>query len=363
MSFTNSNAFQVGRAYDVLEGRNRIINGDCRIAQRGSVSVTSNSTNTYGGPDRYIGIITGAGGAFTQSQGTMTINGVARPCVTQTSNTIATNLSSTNFWSGISQYIEGFNAFDLAFSPISISFWFNATLTATYGVALRDGASSNSYVTTFNYTAGSPQKVIINIPQPTVALTIPDSTGPGMYINIAAINGGTYATGTFNAWQSGNFFAASTSAQWSQTVNAFVSVAELQLEQGSVASTFERRSAAHELMLCQRYYQSVSPGAINGMTYTSNGDTRCTVKLNGTMRVAPSVTVSSSSLNVVGFGTTVTTGVSNSFVNVALPINTIATSIDSVYINNTTTTNISSSGTIAIWSTSGSPTFFCSAEY
>lgn len=256
MSSTNSNAFNVGRVYDVLEGRNRIINGSFLIGQRGSVSVTATNTTTYGGPDRYAGIITtSAGGAFTQAQSSMTFGGITnRPSILQTVTTIATSIASGNYWSGVFQYIEGSNCYDLAFSPISISFWFQSNVSGLFSVSLRD-SSSQSYVTTFNYTAaGAPQKVIVNIPQPTVALTISNTNAAGLLLTIGSQNTGTFQTSTLNAWQSGNFLAASGTVAWSNTVSNYIAVSELQLEQGSVVSTFERRSYGHELMLCQRYY-------------------------------------------------------------------------------------------------------------
>jgi hypothetical protein len=260
MSSSNSNAFNIGRVYDALEGRNRIINGDCRIAQRGtSVSVTATGATTYGGPDRYAGVIsTSAGGAFTQSASNMSFGGITgRPSILQTVTTAATSIASGNYWYGIIQLIEGTNCFDIAFSPISISFWFQSNVTGTFSVSLRDSTPSQSYVTTFNYTtAGTPQKVIVNIPQPTVALTIPNTNAIGLFLAIGSQNTGTFQTSTLNAWQSGNFFTASGAVSWSNTINNYIEVTELQLEQGSVASTFEREPYSSLLNKCQRYFFS-----------------------------------------------------------------------------------------------------------
>lgn len=262
---TTSNAFNLGRAYDVLEGRNRIINGACTVAQRGSVTVTSGTGGPYGGPDRYA-LITAAGaaGSVTQSQSSFVYNGVTRNCVTQTVASPATNIATGNFWGGIQQFIEGVNCFDLAFSPISISFLFSSNVSGTFSVALRDSTPVQSYVTTFAYTAGSPQKIIVNIPQPTVALTIPSSTSAGLYVTIGAQNTGTYSASTLNAWQSGNFFASATSSPWSNTTNNFIAISELQLEQGSVASTFERENYSLTFSKCQRYYQLLGTQLVGG---------------------------------------------------------------------------------------------------
>src|SRR5271169_1155806 len=101
--------------------RNRIINGNCNVAQRPSFAYTS-GTAGYGGPDRYTAANIGAGGMFTQSQGTITYNGVMKNAVVQTVNTAIVSDTTTNYWSGIQQYVEGLNCYDLLGQPITISF-------------------------------------------------------------------------------------------------------------------------------------------------------------------------------------------------------------------------------------------------
>ncbi|WP_421020667.1 hypothetical protein, partial [Klebsiella pneumoniae] len=53
-----------------------------------------------------------------------------------------------------------------------------------------------------------------------------------------------------------------------------VYLAEMQVEEGDTATDFDRRPEALELLLCQRYYETVDVNRILGITYTANGDSR-----------------------------------------------------------------------------------------
>lgn len=81
-----------------------------------------------------------------------------------------------------------------------------------------------------------------------------------------------------------------------------VQLAEVQIEEGDTATDFDRRPEALELLLCQRYYETVDVNRILGITYTANGDTRACIPFKVRKRVAPRVTSPSAALNLVGFG-------------------------------------------------------------
>lgn len=235
-------------------GRNRIINGDCRVAQRGANGVYTNGVAGYGGPDRFLGNNAGAGGQFTQSQGTLVDGVVTKNCVTQTVNTVVSDLSTTKFWSGILQFIEGVNCYDLVGQPITISFLFKASVAGTYSVAVRDSTGAYSYISTFTVSSNVVTKVIVNVPAIPSGASIPNTSAIGMSVWIGAQNTGTYVTSTLNTWQNASYIVANTQTPWGSTSGATISVADLQLETGTVATPFERRSYEHEQLLCQRYY-------------------------------------------------------------------------------------------------------------
>lgn len=267
--------------------RNRIINGACLIDQRGS---TTTSSSGYGGVDRFTISMSGTGGSVTQSQSTFTFGGVTKPCVKALIATAFTSIASGNFYEGISQRIEALNVYDLIGQPIAVSFLFNTNVTGTFSVSLRDSSSGNSYVTTFSATANTPQRVTVLIPASS-SIVIPTTTGTGLTIDIGALNTGTFQTSTLNAWQSGNFISANTNTNWGSTANNFIEVAELQLEIGTVATPFERRSVATETALCQRYFWSISGqqvGIAVGQAI-STSQVLATLSTPVSMRAAPTV--------------------------------------------------------------------------
>lgn len=241
-----------------LPFRNRIINGACQVNQRGSL----NSSVGFGGPDRYWMQVNGAGGQFVQSQGSITYNGIVRSAVVQTVTTVVADLGTTKYWSGITQFIEGYNAYDLVGKPIAVSFIFQASIPGQYTVNIRDSADSLSYVATINVAAaGVPQKFTILIPPFPANAVIPNSNGRGIVIWIGTQNGAAYLAPAINTWLSGIYMTANGSVTWSGTVGAYIAMTELQLEAGPVATPFENRPFGLELQLCQRYFCKTFPYA------------------------------------------------------------------------------------------------------
>lgn len=288
-----SNAYSTGKIFDGYMGRNVIINGACNVAQRGSVAFGTGVTG-YGGPDRYLAANSGsAGGSFTQSTGTISFGGVTKNAVVQTVGTAVASLTTTNFWGGIIQVVEGFNAFPLLGQQVSVSFIFNTNVSGTYSLSLRDGSSSNSYVTTFTATANTPTKYTFLIPTLPTSLSVPNSASAGMYITVGALNNGTYQTGVLGSWISGNFIAAATT-NWGASISNFIAVTELQIEEGAIPTPFERESIATTLTKCQRYFLSASTvntadtfwfsgNVTSGSAYYSNLKFPVTMRTNSTV--------------------------------------------------------------------------------
>ena len=263
--------------------RNRIINAACDIAQRPPL-VCSVGVAGYGGPDRYTAQNISAGGQFTQSQGGMTLNGIARSAISQIVNTGTTAFTASNYWFGITQIIEGFNSYDLRGKPVALSFIFNTNLTGTYSVALRDGGSSQSYVTTFAAVLNTPLQVKILIPAIPLGASVPITNGAGLIVTVGFQNQGTLQTSTLNAWQAGNFLSSNTATIWAATAGNFIQITDLQLEEGTAVTPTERRSYAAEFAMCSRYYQRKTHNVttINALS---------TVHFMTSMRAAPTNTV------------------------------------------------------------------------
>jgi hypothetical protein len=203
---------------------------------------------------------------------TLTFDGLVKNTIRQTVDTITTAFTTTNYWFGLNQRIEGFNSYDLVGKPVAVSFIFNTNLTGTYSVALRSSDNGQSYVTSFSATANTPTKVVVTIPAIPANAVVPKSNGIGLSVAVGFLNQDTYQTATVDAWQVGNKISASGATIWSATVGNFIELTELQLEEGTVATPFERRPYGVELALCQRYYEKSFPIDItpaNGTTTTS----------------------------------------------------------------------------------------------
>jgi hypothetical protein len=274
-------------------GKNRIINGACNVAQRASL-VCSTGASGYGGPDRFnAGNGNSAAGQFTQSQGTITYGGLTLSAVVQTVNTPVASLSSTNWWTGIGQAIEGYNCFDLLGAPATLSFIFSTNVTGVFSVALGDYSGSNSFVSTFSATAGVPTKVVVPIASIPTTLTTPNSSAGGMWLRIGALNQGTFLTSTLNAWQSANVLQANTATNWGATAGNYIAATNIQLEAGTVATPFERRDYGDVMRQCQRYYQAYQDLFISGYGPAS-WSAWTDVPLPVVMRATPTVVVGGS---------------------------------------------------------------------
>lgn len=279
--------------------RNRVINGSCQIVNVATF-VAANNTNGYGGPEMFYAQNAGAGGQFTQSQGSVSFGGLTLKTVRQTVNTALTSLATGNYWFGIDQRVEGFNAFDLRGKPVALSFVFNTNVSGTYSVAVRDRDGTQSYVTTITAVANTPQQISIPLAAIPSAADVPNTNEIGLRINVGALNTGTFQTATLNQWQSGNFFSASGATNWGAAVDNFIELTNLQLEEGTVATPFIRRSYQQELALTQRYYEhsygiGVNPGSSvedNAAIGIATSTTRlsCFVSYKVIKRARPTIT-------------------------------------------------------------------------
>lgn len=291
----------------VVSGRNRIINGGCRVYQYAASVAVGSGTTAYGGPDRFCAINgNSAGGQFTQSKGTIVYGGVTYPAVVQTVNTAISSQTGTNYWGGITQRIEGNSCYDMLGQGAMLSFIFSTNVTGTYGVALSDGPSvSKTFLATFSATAGTPVKVTIPIASLPTSLNTSQNASLGLTLSIGALNAGTYSSATTGSWIAGQFVTASSATNWGATAANFISATQIKLESGTVATPWVPLPFVDELLQCQRYYWTSYDGVAAG-TATTVGALTLVVPVTGStgfaswefpvsMRAAPTLTFYSSS--------------------------------------------------------------------
>jgi hypothetical protein len=247
-------------------GRNRVMNGAFQVANRPTSAAIAGTANGYI-CDRWKFTNGGAGGTIAGSRNAAVgVNNVPTFWARTTCNAVVTNLGSAFYWAGPSHIIEQANCYELSSQPASLSFWFAASVGGKYYVSIRSGDNAFSYVAQFSYTAtaGTPQKMEINLPA--LPFTISQGTGAGLSILFCGLNNGSLAVtaANLNKWVSGNYItgpAGTGISAWGSSAGAWVQVAYVQLEQGLAATTFERIDYSEEIRRCQRYYEEV-PGTV-----------------------------------------------------------------------------------------------------
>ena len=250
-----------------LAGKNKIINGDFGIWQRGTSFSNPNGVYTA---DRWYCGYDGSGSTRTISQqtftaGTAPVAGYEGTYFLRIATTVA---GSGQTYANLYQPIEDVRAF--AGQTITLSFWAKAdssrTLTPTYGQSFGTGGSSAVYgsFSALNLTT-SWQRFSTTVTLPSISgKTI--GTNSQLQINL---------TFPLNAVSTIDFWG-------------------VQVEAGSVATPFTTATGTlqGELAACQRYYyrQSLANNTGVYMTYLGNATMSATLYFPTIMRVTPSAT-------------------------------------------------------------------------
>ena len=244
--------------------RNRIINGNMAVDQRNaaaSQTITAAAALAYT-VDRWYGYCTGANVTGQQ---------VAGATANQYRYQFTGAASVTAI--GFGQRIEALNCADLAGT------------TATLSVVL-----SNSLLTTVTWTAyyANTTNTFGSLASPTVT----------------SIATGTFTVTSTAATYSANIAipaAATTGIQILFTVGAQISgtwvIGNVQLEQGSVATPFERPLYSKQLADCQRYFQYFDFIALYGQATNAGTYVRQYITFPVQLRSNPTLTYSSITLN------------------------------------------------------------------
>jgi hypothetical protein len=241
--------------------RNRIINGDMRIDQRNAGAATANTINGYT-LDRWYVLQTTTGKLIAQQNaGSVTPPSGFTNYLGITSQSAYSIISSDVF--EIFQAIEGYNFADLGFGSasakaVTISFWVRSSLTGTFGGALKNSGGSRSYP--FSYTISSAntwEQKTITISGDTSGTWL-TTNGIGAYV-LFGLGVGSTESGTAGSWSGSNYSSATGATSVVGTNGATFYITGVQLEAGTVATPFERRSYGAELSLCQRYFETNYP--------------------------------------------------------------------------------------------------------
>lgn len=287
---------------------NLIINGDFRIAQRGTSFAAIANTNytvdrwNYGKAGDMVHAISQDTDVPTLAQSGITSQYSLKVDCT----TVDSSIAATDF-TAIRHYVEGYNIATYIGRNLTLSFWVKATKTGVYCVTLFNSGADRRFTSEYTVnTTNTWEKKSILIPLNYSGGTWDYTTGSGLKIWFMLACGSDYQTSIINTWQT-----SSTALATANQVNATDStdnnfwLANVKLEAGSVATKYEPRLFAEELQLCKRYYQksyelSVAPATdtLIGYIYVSHNtvDTAGVTDFSGIlwqseMRAAPNVTI------------------------------------------------------------------------
>ena len=256
--------------------RNKIINGNFDFWQRG----TSHNTIGYGSVDRwriYFNNTTQtiSQGVFTNGQTEVPGN----PKYYLSSSVVSSSGSSNQ--ASFSQFIEDVRTF--SGQTVTLSFWAKAD-------------SNLNMVSEFRQyfgTGGSPSTAVVSIGVTTYNLTTNWQKFTST-VSIPSISGKTIGTDSTHRLQL-NFFLDAGSDMDSRTnslghQSGTFDIAQVQLEEGTVATPFEHRPIGIELSLCQRYF-CITP-ATGVPVDSDNTSTYFATNVNwpGEMRAQPTLT-------------------------------------------------------------------------
>jgi hypothetical protein len=179
------------------------------------------------------------------------------------------------------QKVESLNSYGFRGKQVTLSFWIrfsSATATASAG-------SFGNFEASIGYnTSNTDSATATTTHDARSSLTIPNGSLPTTWTKYSVT--GTVPTNCNNLSALFSFIGlgntATNDAVWYE-------LAEVQLEEGSVATSFEQRPIGTELSLCERYFQRYTGGVGCGLTGIANSGTSLIMNfsLNMDMRIPP----------------------------------------------------------------------------
>jgi hypothetical protein len=275
--------------------RNKIINGNMVIAQRGTAAVTGSGTKQFA-IDRWM-VFNGTGTVTFQQSSTAPAGFSNSLLATVT----ATGSYGTTGYTQIGQFIEGYNVADLALGTASaktftVSFWCRSSVTGTYNITIQNGSQNRSYITTFTILSANTweYKTITITGDTTGSWAVDNTAGMTLWINLGV--GSNFDT-TANTWTAGSLYSTSAAVDFAANAGATFYLTGVQIEQSTQATPFEQRPYGVELQLCQRYYQRHDLGGSYFMIAAPVGSGNGLIQYSFPvpMRAAPTLTASSGS--------------------------------------------------------------------
>jgi hypothetical protein len=293
---TTESGYSLG-AGNASSFKNRIINGNMDINQR---SFSGNAVEFGYTLDRWITFI-GTSATWSVSQNTNSVTPPSGFTDYLGVTSLASTTPATNARNLLCQMIEGYNIADWAWGyasakPVTLSFWVRSSLTGTFGASI---CSTDQVVSaTFSYTinaANTWEYKTITVQGPTTgAVNWNTTNGRGLWLFFDMGTGSDFALDT--TWGSAaKYTIGGSRTNVIGTNGATWYLTGVQLEVGTVATSFDYRPYGTELALCQRYCFVITYDANNPILFTGYWGTANALEgfqyFPVTMRTIPSLTV------------------------------------------------------------------------
>ena len=255
--------------------RNVIINGDMRIAQRGTSKASITTANYYTCDRWYTEIL--MAGTWTQTQSSDAPAGFGKSLRMQCT-AVAAPSPPFPILAYIQTRLEGqdlqrFAKGTASAKSFSLSFWVKAFQTGTYICELYD--TDNIRQCSKSYTVNTSETweyKTVTFPSDTTGVFNNDN-GLSLYVNFWLAAGSMFSSGTLNtSWGAvvqANEAVGQTNV--ASSTNNYFQITGVQLEAGAVATPFEFENIGTTIAKCQRYYEKSYSIDVNPATANTGG--------------------------------------------------------------------------------------------
>jgi hypothetical protein len=263
--------------------RNRIINGNFDFWQRG----TSFTASDYGADRWFHGRV---GTTHTATRQAFTLGQTAVPGEpTYFCRTVVSSVAGAGNYAVLIQPIEDVRTF--AGQQVTLSFWAKADATKNIAVNMVQVFGTGGSPSANVGISGTKVSIGTTFQKVTVTATLPSISGK----TLGTDNNSRLAV--YIWFDAGSTWNGDTDTLGQQS--GTFEIAQVQLEPGTVATPFERRSYGQELVLCQRYFETIDAGGTRPSGLAFNTSNRTVSETPGsvvlykvTKRTAPTITSS-----------------------------------------------------------------------
>ena len=316
--------------------KNAIINGNMDVWQRGTGTTTVIDTTILA--DRWKNFLSLSGGGITSVAQSTDVPTLAQSGTLSNYSlsiqvtTAQTTINSADYYI-LAQGIEGYNWRLLTQRWFTISFWVKAFKPGIYYITLRNASHTFSLNTDFTINkSGEWEKKMINIPPSPSTGAWDYTNGVGIWMYFLLACGSSFHTSVKNRWVAGSLAGASDISNGLDSTSNYFRFSQVQVEPGIVATPFEERLFADELLRCQRYTWATGWDSTVGANWVLGSGRQNTSSLSNIVIHLPTTMRTTPVLIATGSDFGCDDGVAGGVMN-AISMNSANTGIDKVWIN------------------------------